>query len=118
MTLVLLIIFWFVHNTQVVEWLTEDLHDSHWIHDYLFVDQAFNPLAMIISIATVLLLLHGVKESKRATNCITVLKVSVVAFMVIVALLHCRPSNYIPFFPMGASGVFRGGKRLHRREKK
>ena len=36
--------------------MTEDLHDSHWIHDYLFVDQAFNPLAMFISIATVLLL--------------------------------------------------------------
>jgi amino acid transporter len=92
-----------------VEWLTEDLHDSHWVYDYLFVDQAFNPLALTISLGTVLLLLHGVKESKRATNFITALKVSLVTFMVLVGLWHCRPSNWIPFFPMGVSGVFRGG---------
>jgi basic amino acid/polyamine antiporter, APA family len=88
----------------------EETHDSHsWVHDYLFVGRAFNPLALIISLGTVLLLLQGVKESKRATNFITALKVALVTFMVIVGLLHCRPSNWIPFFPMGVSGVFRGG---------
>ncbi|GAX29476.1 hypothetical protein FisN_16Hh082 [Fistulifera solaris] len=56
----------------------------------------------------VALVLKGVKESKRATNIITSIKVSLVMFMIVVGSFHVRPSNWRPMFPFGASGMLRG----------
>jgi amino acid transporter len=70
----------------------------------------FSPLAFLISSATILLLLNGVHESKKATNVFTALKVSLVAFMTIVGFLHASPSNWTPFVPpaFGYAGIVRG----------
>jgi len=67
-------------------------------------------MAFFISSATVFLLLNGVKESKRATNIFTLMKVSVVMFMVIVGFVYVRPANWTPFIPaqFGVAGIFRG----------
>ena len=54
------------------------------------------------------MLLNGVKESKRVTNFFTALKVSIVMFMLIAGFCYVRPSNWRPFSPYGAAGVFRG----------
>jgi basic amino acid/polyamine antiporter, APA family len=54
--------------------------------------------------------LGGVKESKRATNFFTSLKVCVAIFMVVTGLFYVDPSNWKPFLPeeFGVSGVMRG----------
>jgi len=71
----------------------------------------FNPLALVVSSASVLILLYGVKESKAVTNFFTVTKVILVTFMIIVGLVLLKPrENLIPFVPpqFGLSGILRG----------
>ena len=91
-------------------WLLEELPMS-W-GDYLKilcnVGGTLSPLAFAISTACVALVLQGVKESKRATNIVTSVKVSLVIFMIVAGSFHVRPSNWIPMFPFGASGMLRG----------
>jgi len=96
---------------KVVEWLTEMLGDGHAAVNFLGSSSAsFSPLAFLISSGTVVLLLNGVKESKKATNFFTTLKVSLVVFMVLLGFLHVQPSNWVPFVPpqFGYSGILRG----------
>jgi amino acid transporter len=72
---------------------------------------SFNPLAMLVSAASVALLMNGVKESKSVTNFFTVTKVLLVAFMAIMGLILMKPQeNLTPFIPpqFGWSGIFRG----------
>ena len=85
--------------------------DDNWLWRLLGDHESFfSPFACVISTATVLLLLNGVHESKRATTCFTTLKVALVVFMVVVGFGHVQPENWTPFLPMqlGVSGVFRG----------
>lgn len=95
---------------KFVAWMIEELGDEHWIHEFIGDHGTFNPLAFVISSGSVLLLLNGVKESKRATNVFTALKISVVTFMIVVGFVYVNPSNWSPFIPpqLGVSGVIRG----------
>jgi basic amino acid/polyamine antiporter, APA family len=108
---------------KVVEWLAFMLGSDHSAVQHLGgggndgTDAApstssygFSPLAFLIASATILLLLNGVHESKKATNVFTALKVSLVAFMTIVGFLHASPSNWTPFVPptFGYGGIVRG----------
>jgi APA family basic amino acid/polyamine antiporter len=91
-------------------WLLEAFPES-WepsLKTLFNVDGNISPLAFCISTACVTLILRGVKESKRATNVITFIKVSLVMFMIIAGSFHVRPSNWRPMFPFGASGMLRG----------
>lgn len=89
---------------KTVEWIS-DIYPGQ---TFLTVDSAYSPLAFLIAAAIVALLLCGVKESKRVANFFTTLKVALVTFMVVVALWHTHPSNWVPFAPYGVSGVIRG----------
>ena len=94
---------------KCVLWLTEELPDTPWLNSF-DIHASFNPLALVLSTATVGLLLCGVKESKAATNWFTGLKVVVVTVMVFGALCYVKPSNWTPFAPYGVGGIVRGGK--------
>ncbi len=92
---------------KVVEWLSMDF-DVDLSH---FVGDNFNPLATIVSTASVILLMGGVKESKSVTNFFTMTKVAVVVFMAIVGMMLMKPrENLTPFVPpqYGVAGILRG----------
>ena len=89
---------------KTVDWVSEMYPGQTW----LVVDSVYNPLAFLIAAAVVALLLCGVKESKRVANVFTTVKITLVVFMVLVALWYTRPSNWVPFAPYGVSGVVRG----------
>ena len=99
---------------KMVRWLSEDLHmhqfDEGTQFNILDPGYNFNPLAALISAASVLLLMNGVKESTRVTNFITMIKVSLVAFMALVGMSLMKPQNLTPFIPpaFGYAGIFRG----------
>jgi len=97
---------------KMVRWMAEDLHiikdeNQNWFNPGF----DFNPLAALISAASVYLLMNGVKESKAVTNFFTVSKVLLVSFMALVGFVLMKPEeNLIPFVPpqFGWAGVFRG----------
>mmetsp|Transcript_21433 Transcript_21433/g.24357 ORF Transcript_21433/g.24357 Transcript_21433/m.24357 type:complete len:576 (-) Transcript_21433:192-1919(-) len=69
-----------------------------------------NPMAFVVSAASVTLLLVGVHESKRVTNIFTVLKVSLVLLMSVASLSLFNVDNLFPLLPakFGVAGIFRG----------
>ena len=98
---------------KMLRWMAEDLHmiDASQGQTFLNPGFNFNPLAAIISAASVLLLCNGVKESKKVTNFFTVTKVLLVSFMAFFGLILMKPrENLTPFIPQqfGWAGIFRG----------
>ena len=97
---------------KCVLWLKEESNDTVWVDEYLDFKSTFNPLALLLSASICVLLLSGIKESKTATNILTVLKLIVVSVMVFGALYYVKPSNWTPFSPFGFGGILRGGESL------
>jgi APA family basic amino acid/polyamine antiporter len=62
------------------------------------------PAAVVVLLAT-LVLLVGVRESSAITTVVTLLKVAVLVFFVVVAVFGFRASNMTPFAPAGVAGV-------------
>jgi APA family basic amino acid/polyamine antiporter len=95
---------------KCIEWLQEELGDEHWIPLAFHPWGSLSPLAFFISFGSVVLLLNGVKESKRVTNFFTAVKASVAVFMVIAGFYYAKPANWHPFLPakFGVPGVMRG----------
>ncbi|MEO6150436.1 MAG: amino acid permease, partial [Mucilaginibacter sp.] len=50
----------------------------------------------------------GIRETKRATNAMVILKILIVAFVIIVGFFYVTPANWHPFLPNGFSGVMKG----------
>ena len=97
---------------KMVMWMSEDLNliaDED--RNILVPGFDFNPLAALVSAASVILLMNGVKESKAVTNFFTVTKVLLVAFIILIGMVLMKPKeNLTPFVPQqfGWSGIFRG----------
>ena len=72
------------------------------------IHTTFNPMALVVSSSCVCLLLCGVNESKRATHFFTSLKVTLVLFMIVIALYYAQLSNWQPWAPYGVAGIARG----------
>ena len=90
-------------------WLLQNGGEKEWLLVVVNANGVYwSPLAFVISSASVLLLLVGVKESKRITNVFTALKVSLVLFMIVAGSFFVQPTNWTPFAPQGVSGVLRG----------
>lgn len=50
----------------------------------------------------------GIKETKRATNAMVILKVSVVIGVIILGFFYVKPANWDPFMPNGFEGIMQG----------
>jgi len=100
---------------KVVLWLQRQIlvneeDASNWVQTYLQPGYNLNPMAFCVCVASVVLLMDGVKESKRVTNFFTATKVGLVLFMSVGGFILTRKENLVPFVPpqFGASSVLRG----------
>ena len=74
-----------------------------------FLCQApFNlPAAIIVFIITILLVI-GIKESKKANHVMVIIKLAVIIFFIAFGAFFIRPENWSPFMPFGLTGVTTG----------
>ncbi|RCH56543.1 amino acid transporter [Mucilaginibacter hurinus] len=64
--------------------------------------------ALAITAAITWLVYIGIRETKKATNAMVILKIAVVIFVIIAGLFYVTPANWHPFLPNGFSGVMKG----------
>lgn len=64
--------------------------------------------APMISLAMAAICLLGVKQSTKLSAILTVTNISAIIFIICVGASYIDTSNYTPFFPFPASGIFRG----------
>lgn len=50
----------------------------------------------------------GIRETKRATNAMVILKIAIVIGVIILGAFYITPANWSPFMPNGFSGVMKG----------
>ena len=65
----------------------------------------FNLPAVVLVLGVTALLIYGVRESTRANTVMVGLKLSILAFFIIVGVFHIKTGNYKPFAPHGFSGT-------------
>lgn len=65
------------------------------------------PALAIVFIITYLVFI-GIRETKRATNAMVVLKILIVIGVIILGFFYVKPENWHPFLPNGFSGVMKG----------
>ncbi|HEY1025911.1 MAG TPA: amino acid permease [Sphingobacteriaceae bacterium] len=64
--------------------------------------------AMLIVVFVTWLAYVGIKESKRTTNFMVVLKIAVILFVISIGFFYVDTDNWNPFLPNGFAGVLRG----------
>ncbi|MGI9105719.1 MAG: amino acid permease [Pyrinomonadaceae bacterium] len=64
--------------------------------------------ALVIVILITALVYVGIRESKRASNVMVALKLSVIFLVIVLGSFYVDPKNWSPFAPNGASGVLKG----------
>ena len=94
---------------KLVEYIRVELELSE-VLQILEPGYGINPAACLISLSCSILVLAGVKESKKVTDIFTWLKVSLVVFMTVGGFVLFNKDNFQPFIPpeFGASGILRG----------
>ncbi|MBS1589643.1 MAG: amino acid permease [Bacteroidetes bacterium] len=65
------------------------------------------PAFFITAIITAVIYV-GIKESRRTTNAMVILKLVVIALVIVCGIFYVQPSNWSPFLPNGMSGVLGG----------
>lgn len=65
------------------------------------------PALAIVALITYLVYI-GIKETKRATNAMVILKIAVVIAVILVGFFYVTPANWRPFLPNHFSGVMKG----------
>ena len=65
------------------------------------------PALAIVALMTYLVYI-GIKETKRATNAMVILKIAVVIAVILVGFFYVTPANWSPFLPNHFSGVMKG----------
>ncbi len=65
------------------------------------------PALLIVVVITTLVFI-GIKESKFASNIMTVLKVAIILLVIFLGLNYVNPANWSPFAPNGVEGVLKG----------
>lgn len=65
------------------------------------------PALAIVFVVTYLVYI-GIRETKKVTNTMVVLKVAVVVFVIVMGCFYITPANWHPFLPNGFSGVMKG----------
>ncbi len=64
--------------------------------------------ALLITVAITALVYVGIRESKFASNIMTVLKLGVILLVIFLGLTYVQPANWSPFAPNGVEGVMKG----------
>ena len=64
--------------------------------------------ALAIVIGITYLVYIGIKETKRATNGMVILKIVIVLAVIVIGFFYVTPANWHPFMPNGFSGVMKG----------
>ena len=64
--------------------------------------------ALAIVFAITYLVYVGIRETKKATNAMVILKVAIVIGVIIIGFFYVTPANWHPFLPNGFSGVMKG----------
>ena len=65
------------------------------------------PALLIVFLITALVYI-GIKETKKATNAMVILKVLVVIAVIVIGFFYVTPANWHPFLPNGFSGMMKG----------
>jgi APA family basic amino acid/polyamine antiporter len=65
------------------------------------------PALVIVFLITYLVYI-GIKETKKATNAMVVLKICVVIAVIVIGFFYVTPANWHPFLPNGFSGMMKG----------
>lgn len=65
------------------------------------------PALTIVFLITYLVYV-GIRETKRATNAMVVLKILIVIGVIVLGFFYVNPENWNPFLPNGFSGVMKG----------
>jgi basic amino acid/polyamine antiporter, APA family len=65
------------------------------------------PALLIVVLITALVYI-GIRESKLASNIMTILKVGVILLVIVLGLNYVNPANWSPFAPNGVQGVLMG----------
>ncbi len=69
---------------------------------------SINLPAVLIILAITLILIKGTKDSSKMAAIMVALKLGVIGIFILTGLFYIQPSNWTPFAPNGASGVFMG----------
>ncbi len=64
--------------------------------------------ALLITVLITALVYIGIRESKFASNIMTVLKLAVILLVIFLGLTYVQPANWSPFAPNGVEGVMKG----------
>jgi APA family basic amino acid/polyamine antiporter len=64
--------------------------------------------ALIIVFLITWLVYTGIKETKKATNAMVMLKIAVVLGVIVLGFFYVTPGNWHPFLPNGFAGVMKG----------
>ena len=64
--------------------------------------------ALLITLVITTLVFIGIRESKFASNIMTVLKVGIILLVIFLGLNYVNPANWSPFAPNGIAGVLKG----------
>jgi APA family basic amino acid/polyamine antiporter len=68
----------------------------------------FDLPAMLINVFVTWLVYTGIKESRKASNAMVILKLAILALVIIVGIFYVDIDNWTPFMPNGFSGVMGG----------
>src|ERR1700740_3732677 len=64
--------------------------------------------ALAIVIAITYLFYVGIRETRKATNAMVILKIAIVIGVIIIGFFYVTPANWHPFMPNGFGGVMKG----------
>lgn len=64
--------------------------------------------ALLITVVISALVYIGIRESKFASNIMTVLKVGIILLVIFLGFTYVQPENWSPFAPNGVAGVLKG----------
>jgi len=64
--------------------------------------------ALLITLVITSLVYIGIRESKFASNIMTVLKIGIILLVIFLGLNYVHPANWSPFAPNGITGVLKG----------
>lgn len=64
--------------------------------------------AFFITLIITWIIYVGIKESKRSTNAMVILKLAVIGLVIIAGAFYVKPENWNPFIPNGMRGIMGG----------